>query len=70
MANSRPDEVEAARRLGELVEGLGLSHIVYLLAEIADEQRDDALAARDVARATKWAHDGKVLGRAAMTLLE
>jgi hypothetical protein len=70
MAHSCPDEIEAARKLGELVEGLGLSHIVYLLADIADEQRDVALAVRDVARATKWAHDGKVLGRAAMTLFE
>jgi hypothetical protein len=70
MAYSCPDEVEAARKLGELVEGFGLCHIVYLLADIADEQRDVALAVQDVARATKWAHDGKVLGRAAMRLFE
>jgi hypothetical protein len=56
--------------IGSVPAGLGLSQIVYLLADIADEQRDGALAVQDEARATKWAHDGRVLGRAAMTLFE
>ena len=68
MASSCPEEVEAMRRLGELVTALGLSHVVYLLAELAEERRDLSLSARDVAMATKWAHDGKVLGQAAMSL--
>jgi hypothetical protein len=58
------------RTLGNLVNGLGLSHVVYLLADIAEEQRDRSLAAEDRATATKWEHAGKVLGRAAITLLE
>ena len=70
MASSCPEELEAMRRLGELVAGLGLSHVVYLLAELAEEQRDVSLSAKDIAKATKWAHDGKVLGQAAMSLLE
>ena len=44
MASSCPDELEAMRRLGELVTGLGLSHVVYLLAELADERRDVSLS--------------------------
>jgi hypothetical protein len=70
MASSCPEEVEAMRQLGALVSELGLSHVVYLLAELAEEQRDVSLSTQDVATATKWAHDGKVLGRAAMSLLE
>lgn len=70
MACSCPEEMEAMRKLGELVEGLGLSYVVYLLADIAEEQRDVSLSAHDAATATKWAHDGKVLGRAAMSLFE
>jgi hypothetical protein len=58
------------RQLGELVIGLGLSHVVYLLADIAEEQRDVSLSANDLATATKWAHDGKILGQVAMALLE
>ena len=70
MASSCPEEVEAMRQLGELVTGLGLSHVVYLLAEVAEEQRDVSLSIQDIATATKWAHDGKVLGQVAMSLLE
>ena len=69
MASSCPGEVEAMRQLGELVTELGLSHVVYLLAALAEEQRDVSLSAQDVAMATKWAHDGKVLGQAALSLL-
>ena len=70
MASSCPEEVAAMRQLGEMVMGLGLSHVVYLLAEIAEERRDVSVSANDVTTAAKWAHDGKVLGQAAMALLE
>lgn len=65
-----PDETKALRQLGELVTALGLSHVVYLLAEVAEEQRDVSLSVMDVATATKWAHDGKALGQVAMSLFE
>ena len=70
MACSCSEEIEAMRTLGDLVRELGLSHVVYLLAAIAEQQRDCAVAADDAATAMKWAHDGKVLGHAAMGLLE
>ncbi len=70
MARSCPEEIDAMRTLGALVKGFGLSHVVYLLADIADEQRNVSLSAQDAPTATKWAHDGKVLGQAAITLLE
>lgn len=70
MACSCPEELEAMRKLGELVKGFGLSHVVYLLANIAEEQRDASLSAHDATQATKWAHDTKVLGQVAMSLLE
>jgi len=70
MACSGSEDMEAMRTLTGLVKGLGLSHVVYLLAEIAEEQRDVSLSSQDVSAATKWAHDGKVLGTAAMSLLE
>jgi len=69
MASSCPEEIEAMRRLGELVTGLGLSHVVYLLAEVAEQQRERSLSAHDTETASKWAHGGKVLGQAAMSLL-
>jgi hypothetical protein len=58
------------RTLGDLVRELGLSYVVYLLAAVAEQQRDCALAADDTATAMRWAHDGKVLGHAAIGLLE
>lgn len=70
MASSCPEEVEAMRQLGELVTGLGLAHVLYLLAEIAEEQRDVSLSLHDTAAAAKWAHDGRMLGQTAMSLLE
>lgn len=70
MACNCPEETEAMRKLDDLVKELGLSHVVYLLAEIAEEHRDMLLSAQDVSNATKWAHDGKVLGGVAITLLE
>jgi hypothetical protein len=70
MASSCPEEVEAMRQLGALVAQLGLSHVVYLLAEVAEDQREVFLSRHDDHQATKWAHDGKVLGHAAQCLLE
>jgi len=70
MASNCPEEIAAMRQLGELVTGLGLSHVVYLLADIAEAQGNVSMSANDMATATKWAHDGKVLGQAAMALLE
>ena len=70
MASSCTQEVEAARQLNDLVTELGLSHVVYLLVQVAEQQRDVSLSAQDAAAATKWAHDGKVLGQAAITLLQ
>jgi Bacterial regulatory protein, arsR family len=70
MGRSCSEEVEAMGELARMVTGLGLSRVVYLLAEFADEQRDLALADADTLKAKKWAHDGKVLGGAAMSVLE
>jgi len=70
MASSQPEAVAAMRQLGVLVAGLGLSHVVYLLADVAEEQRTVSMSANDTAAAAKWAHDGKVLGHAAMALLK
>ena len=70
MASSCQDVAEAMRQLGALVTHLGLSHVVYLLAGIAEEQQERSLLLKDPETATKWAHDGKVLGHAAMSLLE
>jgi len=70
MADGCVEDRDARRTLTGLVRGLGLSHVVYLLADIAEEQRDVSLSTQDVSAATKWAHDGKVLGTAAMSLLE
>lgn len=70
MARSCPEEIEAMHKLDDLVNELGLSHLVYLLADIAEEHRDMLLSVQDVSKATKWAHDGKALSRLAITLLE
>jgi len=55
--------------LRELVSTLGLSHVVYLLAQITDEQRDVARACDDAAGDARAAHDTKVLGDTARRLL-
>lgn len=60
---------DAVRLLRELVSTLGLSHVVYLLAQISDEQRDAAKAGDDAAGDARAAHDTKVLGDAARRLL-
>jgi hypothetical protein len=55
--------------LRELVSTLGFSHVVYLLAQLADEEGDLAKVREDAARASGAAHDAKVLGETAMRLL-
>lgn len=70
MAARRPREQDdAVRLLRELVSTLGVSHVVYLLAQITDEQRDVAKARADAAGDARAAHDTKVLGEAARRLL-
>ena len=59
MASSCPEEVKAMRQLGELVTGLGLSHVVYLLAALAEERRDVSLSVQD-ARARR---SGRTMAR-------
>lgn len=54
--------------LRESVKALGFAHVLYLLAQLADEQGDVAKARDDTGGATRAAHDAKVLGDAAMRL--
>jgi hypothetical protein len=68
MEGNNLEDVEAMQRLERIVDELGLAHVVYLLADIAD-QRSDLLSTQDIARATRFAHDAKVLGRTAISLL-
>lgn len=69
MAARSPEQDAAVGLLRELVRALGFSHVVYLLAQLADEQGDVARARDDAAGATRAAHDAKVLGDTAMRLL-
>lgn len=57
------------RRWRELVSTMGLSDVVYLLAQITDEQRDVAKTRDDAAGDGRAAHDTKVLGDTARRLL-
>jgi len=68
MRSSNPEELEAVPHLEKIVDELGLAHVVYILAEIA-EQQSDVLLKKDGVRAARLAHDAKVLGRTAMVLL-
>lgn len=67
-ARSRVQD-DAVRQWRELVSTLGLSHVVYLLAQITDEQRDVARACDDAAGDACAAHDTKVLGDTARRVL-
>lgn len=67
-ARSRVQD-DAVRQWRELVSTLGLSHVVYLLAQITDEQRDVAKARDDTAGDARAAHDTKVLGDTARRVL-
>jgi hypothetical protein len=70
MAVRSPEHDAGIRVLRELVATLGFSHVAYLLAQVADEQGDAAKAHDDATGATRAAHDAKVLGDAAIRLLD
>jgi len=69
MGARSPEQEDAVRRLGDLVSTLGFSHVVYLLAQLADERGDAARARDNAAEAARAARNAKVLGDAAMRLL-
>ena len=69
MTTSAPGQGDPVDVLRELVRTLGFSHVVYLLAQLADEEGDLAKIREDAARANGAAHDAKVLGETAMRLL-
>ena len=69
MTTSAPGQGDAVGVLRELVRTLGVSHVVYLLAQLADEEGDLGKVRGDAARASGAAHDAKVLGETAMRLL-
>jgi hypothetical protein len=68
MRSNNPEEVDAMRHLEEIVDELGLAYVVYLLADIA-EQQSDVLLKKDDIKAARLAHDAKVLARTAIVLL-
>lgn len=69
MATGTPEHTEALRTLRQLVEELGFAHVLYLLAELADEQRDAAARLDDATATKRAAHDARILGEAAKQLL-
>jgi hypothetical protein len=69
MATNTLEHGDAIRILRDLVKTLGFSHVVYLLAQLADEACGAATDHHGSARASSAAHDAKVLGEAAMRLL-
>jgi hypothetical protein len=69
MAARPREQDDAVRLLRELVSTLGLSPVVYLLAQKTDEQRDVARARADATGDARAAHDTKVLGDTARRLL-
>ena len=68
MGSNNREEVDAMRHLEKIVDELGLAHVVYMLADIA-EQQSDQLLKNDGIKAARLAHDAKVLARAAIALL-
>jgi hypothetical protein len=68
MGSSNPEELEAMRHLERIVDELGFAYVVYLLADIA-EQQSDRLLKNDGVKAARLAHDAKVLARTAIVLL-
>lgn len=69
MAMSTPEHTQALRALRPLVEELGLAYVLYLLAELADEQRDEARRVDDTREMKRAEHDARILGEAAKQLL-
>ena len=55
--------------LRALVKALGVAHVVYLLAQIVEDDREAARLRQDMAGADRCVHDAKVLGEAAIRLL-
>ena len=70
MTSNMKDTHVELRLVRDLVTSLGRSHLLYLVALIADEQRDVALANGEIAHAYRHAHDAKVLGEVAIRLLD
>ena len=68
MATFHSDDVQAAEYLERIVDDVGIARVVYLLADIA-EQQATLLAKLDAAKAARLAHDAKLLGRTAISLL-
>ena len=56
--------------LRALVKALGVAHVVYLLTQIVEDDREAARLRRDKVGADRCAHDAKVLGEAAIRLLK
>ena len=69
MGSANREELHAIQHLKKTVDELGLAHVVYLLANIADQQ-SDLLLTEDSVRSARLAHDAKVLGRTAIVLLD
>jgi hypothetical protein len=64
-----PEQLEM-RPLRDLVEAIGLAHVVYLLAQIADEETETARLKRTVTRATRCEHDARLPSSVAIRMLE
>jgi len=67
---TRVPEQSVEPLLRDLVRAIGFSHVVYLLAYIADEREQLARSAGDDRRAERYGHDARVLGEAAIRLLD
>ena len=69
MAARSPERDDRVRQLRDLVSTLGVSRVVCLPAQIADEQRDVGKARGDAAGDARAAHDAKVLEDTAPRLI-
>jgi len=70
MARSITEHDDALGLLRDLVETIGVSHVVYLLAQLVDERRDLARVECDAERANRAGHDARLLGDTAIRLLD
>jgi len=69
MAAGAPEDTDALRALRDLASALGFAHVLYLLAEVADEQCDAAVQKNDAEHLNRARHDARILGEAAKQLL-
>jgi hypothetical protein len=69
VAPRTPEHGDAIPVLRGLVTTLGFSHVVYLLAQLADEEGDLAKAHEDAVGVHRAALNARVLGETAMRLL-